>query len=56
MSKRHPLIPKGKAMALHLTEEYTEGINASTDINPYDFFDEPMKHTAWCYGSQRKTK
>ena len=51
---RHPAIPKGRAMALHLTKEYKEGLLAPkrTD-NPYNFFDEYEKHYAWDIGNQR---
>lgn len=46
------VIPKGRAMALHLSEEYREGKLANTDINPYDFWDEYEKSYAWDMGWQ----
>lgn len=53
MSKEHPLLPKGKACALHLTIEYVEGRNAEPrSQNPYDFFDDFEKHYAWDIGNQ----
>ncbi len=51
---KHPIMPKGSACALHLTEEYNEGRRAcSRSNNPYDFFDEYVKHYAWDIGNQR---
>jgi len=50
---KHPLIPKGKAQALHLTAEYEEGRLAEPrSQNPYDFFDEYEYHYAWDIGNQ----
>jgi hypothetical protein len=42
-------------MALHLSSEYQEGYDSLVTENPYDFFDDAMKHTAWCYGKQKRT-
>lgn len=57
--KMYPICPKGKAVALHLTDEYQEGYFASylgcpySTENPYDFFDEYEKNYAWCIGYQK---
>lgn len=51
---RTPMLPKGKAMALHLTEEYNEGKTSLSDINPYDYWNEYTKHYAWCIGKQNQ--
>lgn len=48
------VIPKGRACALHLAPEFTEGTEASKrDNNPYDFWDEYEKHYAWDIGNQK---
>lgn len=44
-------------MALHLSTEYVEGMEAAQNgkplsDNPYDFLDTEV-HTAWCYGWQK---
>lgn len=55
MSRVWPLIPKGRAMALHLTPEFRDGkVSSTDDKNPYDFFDEYEKHYAWDIGSQQR--
>lgn len=47
-------ICKGRACALHLTEEYKEGQRAlPRSNNPYDFFDNYEKHYAWDIGNQK---
>jgi len=52
---KHPLIPKGKAQALHMTLEYQQGqIAAPRSENPYDFFNEYEKHYAWDIGNQNR--
>ena len=51
-----PLIPKGRAMALHLTPEYEEGVNSDSDVNPYDYFDNYEKCYAWCIGHQNEKR
>jgi hypothetical protein len=47
---------KGKANRLDLTEEFAwgklSGIAGEPNINRYDFFDEYVKHYAWCIGWQ----
>ena len=44
-------------MALHLTDEFTEGYNAEINTkNPYDFFDEYEKSYAWDMGNQRRKR
>jgi len=54
---KHPLMPKGSACALHLTNEFKEGQQAEPrTINPYDFFDEYTKHYAFDIGNQEKIK
>ncbi len=54
-------VPKGAAMALHLSSEYREGLLAGVvsfldaaraPKNPYDFFDAYTKHYAWDIGFQ----
>jgi len=63
MSRKHPLIPKGDAIALHLHEEYQTGREAYREglthhDNPYDFggsFVEKENHTAWSYGWQKES-
>ena len=58
MSKRHPLIPKGRACRVDLMEEYKEGqLSTDGDSNPYEFFgdwDEYTRHHAWDTGRQEK--
>ncbi len=55
MSRKHPLVPKGKACALHLTKEYEEGLLATKRAdNPYSFFDEYEKHYAFDIGNQKR--
>ena len=50
---RSPLVPKGRAMSLHLTKEYQEGkMSCKFETNPYDFFNEYEKHYAWDIGRQ----
>lgn len=50
---RHPLLPKGRACAVHLTEEYKQGqLAAPRSQNPYDFFDQYEEHYAWDVGNQ----
>jgi len=53
---RHALIPKGAAMALHLTKEFNDGVlDAQAQIknrNPFDFFDEYEKYYAYDIGYQ----
>lgn len=52
--KGWPLIPKGEAMACHLAPEFEEGkLAPNGSENPYDFFGDKLKHTAWCYGNQK---
>jgi hypothetical protein len=55
-------VPKGAAMALHLSQEFREGEHAAIrgflnpdqpqPRNPYDFFDGYTKHYAWDIGFQ----
>lgn len=58
MVKRTPLVPKGSAMALHLSPEYKEGQEArkngtSNSENPYKFFSgDYTKNYAWDMGWQ----
>ena len=52
----YTLTPKGKAMALHLSPEYQEGIEARKQgitKNPYDFWNEYLKYYAWDIGNQK---
>jgi len=52
---RHPAIPKGRAMAVHLMEEFNEGKNCPPrSENPYDFFDQYEQHYAWHIGHFRQ--
>ncbi len=60
------IVPKGAAMALHLSPEYREGqLAAMRDAlnpqrpsahNPYDFYDGYTKHYAWDIGFQAARK
>jgi hypothetical protein len=48
-----PLCCKGTAMACHLMPEYEEGrIAPIRSTNPYDFWNEYVKHYAWDIGNQ----
>lgn len=59
---RSALIPKGQAMALHLSTEYVEGREAffrgdTNSCNPYCYWNEYMAHYALEIGWQSaKTK
>jgi len=54
LSKEHPLMPKGKACRLDLSDEYVEGKNAPyRSTNPYDFWDEYVKYYSWDIGNQK---
>lgn len=51
------MVPKGRAMALHLSPEYQEGVKAHSDglpnsKNPYDFWQQYDEHYAWDIGWQ----
>lgn len=55
------VVPKGAAMALHLSPEYREGQLAGVQSvlhadgapkNPYDFFNAYREHYAWDIGLQ----
>lgn len=52
MSMKHPLLPKGKAMALNLTEEYDMGYNNPYKENPFDYWDQYTKRYAFDIGQQ----
>ena len=56
MSKKHPLMPKGRACRVDLMNEYQEGQNSVTNDNPYDFWDDYEKHYAWDVGRQERDK
>jgi len=57
---RTPLVPKGRAMGLQMTDEWTAGFRAGSlkykYENPFDFFDEYEKHYAFCIGFQAGEK
>jgi hypothetical protein len=45
---------KGRACAMYLSPEYTEGMKAPRrSKNPYDFFDAYEQHYAWDIGNQK---
>lgn len=50
------ITPKGKAMGLHMSNEFIEGREAfergDAFDNPYNFFDDYEKHYAWAIGYQ----
>lgn len=55
MASAWPGVPKGAAMALHLTPEYEAGRQAylaGETKNPFDFFDNYTEFYAWDIGWQ----
>lgn len=60
MSKKHPVMPKGRACRVDLMPEYVEGQNSNiNDKNPYDFFgdwSEYERHYAWDVGRQERDR
>jgi len=51
---RSPMIPKGRAMALHLTKEFQDAMISESDQNPYDFWNQYEQHYAWDMGKQKR--
>jgi hypothetical protein len=60
MSRKHPLMPKGRACRVDLLPEYKEGqLSEVGDRNPYDPWgddDEYCRWYAWGIGIQERDK